>query len=112
MIISIIINVILVLIGYFIGLKTAKEEFEKMINNNKELQDAWRRYLIEQAEEAEGDAEAPPEASEAEETAEAPEAEETAEAVPEGAEVIDGRVFKSFNLYSNIGATEEDQKKH
>lgn len=105
MIISIIINVILVLIGYFIGLKTAKEEFEKMINNNKELQDAWRRYLIEQAEEAEGDAEAPPEASEAE-------AEETAEAVPEGAEVIDGRVFKSFNLYSNIGAPEEDQKKH
>ena len=103
MIVSIIINVILVLIGYFIGLKTAKEEFEKMINNNKELQDAWRLLLIKQAEEAEGDAEAPPEASEAE---------ETAEAVPEGAEVIDGRVFKSFNLYSNIGATEEDQKKH
>ena len=81
MLASLIVNITLVVIGYYIGIMKAKEDWQRYINESPEIAEAFRSFITER-DAPEEEPEEVPEVLEPEEVYEPPE----------------GRMFKLFNV--------------
>src|SRR5699024_640376 len=110
MLIGFIVNILLILFGYYLGLKKAQEDLQRLINESTEIREAWERYLLSKEAEDKKD--------HTEDDAGAPEG-GTVTISAEDVEDVKKRVYKSFNITDNIGgtgtseegATEDNNKK-
>lgn len=97
MLIGFIVNIVLILFGYYLGLKKAQEDLQRLINESTEIREAWERYLLSKEAENKKD--------HTENDTGAPEG-GTVTISAEDVEDVKKRVYKSFNITDNIGGTE------
>ena len=86
MLVSLIVNITLVVIGYYIGIMKAKEDWQRHINESPEIEEAFRSYIKER--------DTPEEVPETLVPEEVPEVLEPEEVY----EPPEGRMFKLFNV--------------
>lgn len=96
MLIGFIVNIALILFGYYLGLKKAQEDLQRLINESTEIREAWERYLLSKEAENKKD--------HTENDTGAPEG-GTVTISAEDVEDVKKRVYKSFNITDNIGGT-------
>ena len=96
MLIGFIVNIVLILFGYYLGLKKAQEDLQRLINESTEIREAWERYLLSKEAENKKD--------HTENDTGAPEG-GTVTISAEDVEDVKKRVYKSFNITDNIGGT-------